>query len=222
MCKAGLGGRCFTRLGSRGGQIVGCGDTGVDVRHCAPQQPASLRRRHIERRDHTMGTDHVAGSIAGRSPTTTASVRTTAWPKTPGWRSRTSARSPRRVFQKFGKRSHIAIRWAKTTTNTRVAGARIHSDSWGWSSKYYGQKCTRLTSLRGEIPRFCRCLRSETTVGNAQGIQHGDGRVVYYADGRHLRAPANAKNILGVGATLSSNSGSVSSVTSRTPTRGRG
>mmetsp|Transcript_11197 Transcript_11197/g.17986 ORF Transcript_11197/g.17986 Transcript_11197/m.17986 type:complete len:280 (-) Transcript_11197:100-939(-) len=74
------------------------------------------------------------------------------------------------------------------------AGARIHSDSWGYSSKSYSSETYEVDEFAAANPLFLPMF----AVGNA-GDDTTTGVDTY-------GAPANAKNILAIGATLSSNS----------------
>jgi len=73
------------------------------------------------------------------------------------------------------------------------AGARVHSDSWGYDTPYYTQTTYEVDEFAAAYPLFLPMF----AVGNA-----GNSSSVYPTYG----APANAKNILAIGATMSSSS----------------
>ena len=124
----------------------------------------------------------------------------------------------------------------------RVAGARIHSDSWGWSAKQYSQSVYEIDEFVARNPSFLPMFALGNDGKYTQSVYeyHGGAQHVYetcpwctkqeimdglcpwctkvdYTDGRYsFGAPANAKNILGVGATLSSNSGPITSTSEDT------
>jgi subtilisin family serine protease len=73
-------------------------------------------------------------------------------------------------------------------------GARIHSDSWGYSSSYYGVESYEVDHFVHTNPFFLPLFAA----GNS-GYTRRDGI-------RTLGSPANAKNALAIGATFSPNS----------------
>ena len=176
------------------GQIVGVGDTGADRRSCylsAATKFAMYRGLVLENGapnemdDQGHGT-HVCGSIAGHS-------------EAPGGVNYNGVAKDAQLAltDLTGSNGHIV-----NTINMNSdyyqhaydAGARIHSDSWGYSAKNYMVMTYQVDEFAAANPLFLPMF----AVGN-YGSTTSNG---VYTCG----APANAKNILAVGATLSPNS----------------
>ena len=268
---AGLGLSPFHEAGITGvGQVVGCGDTGVDVRHCAFQQANKFAmHRGADMLDTDGHGTHVAGSIAGALTDSEThgpydgvakdarlaftdigslvhECCDTGWDGECGYDyccgtvTKCTASSPD-VW------SYTGLYPADTMGDdyyeyARVAGARIHSDSWGWSAKQYSQSVYEIDEFVARNPSFLPMFALGNDGKYTQSVYeyHGGAQHVYetcpwctkqeimdglcpwctkvdYTDGRYsFGAPANAKNILGVGATLSSNSGPISSTSEDT------
>ena len=178
------------------GEVVGCGDSGLDVNSCffrddrnnaagpAHRKLAMYRAIADNRDDNGHGT-HVAGSIAGSAlGVTGASAQ----------RYDGVAKGARIAFTDLGTgRDGSLITPVDLSGNyfeqAYRAGARIHSDSWGSSTLSY-------TSASREVDEFCWARQDFLPVFAAGN--YGE----FASAGRTITAPANAKCALAVGASL--------------------
>ena len=173
------------------GQIVGVGDTGADRTNCylSASDKFALYAGTVTNADGTLdvkdsdghGT-HVAGSVAGRR-------------NHGGGEAEGGAKDAKLAFIDLAgddgklKISHSLYAYLN---KTYAVGARIHVNSWGFSTSSYGYVGTEIDRFHRDHPDFLSLF----AVGNS-------GRTKVYGIGT-VQSPSIAKNVLSVGATASS------------------
>jgi hypothetical protein len=183
------------------GQVVGVGDGGADRRNCylsATSKFVMYRATVMENGVYNVVDDdghgtHVCGSIAGNAGSSGSYVA-----------------SGSENYDGVAKDAQLAftdIGWSGEGYGGELnnmgsdyyqhaydLGARIHSDSWGYKTRSYGWQTYEVDEFAAAnpmfLPMFAMMNEGETTPNGL--YTHG--------------TPANAKNILAIGATLSSNS----------------
>ncbi len=184
-------------------QVVGIGDSGIDVRSCffahayprnasaAPLPPGPGHRKLLaynsafgDALDANGHGTHTAGSLAGACAAGPAQAGAAKWDgMAPAARlafTDLGTGSGGRLFLPTSLQDFYAFAYSR--------GARVHSDSWGGDLSIYD-------TLAREVDEFAWCHRDFLPVfaaGNFGGV----------AGAAHVANPATSKNALAVGATL--------------------
>ena len=174
------------------GQIVGVGDTGADRRNCflSGESKFVMYRSVVNDADGTPNdTDeqghgtHVVGSIAGSTTTTTRDDHDGI------------ARRARIAFTDMSGSEGGLVTTSDMGdgyyAHARDVGARVHSDSWGYSTTTYPTASRETDEFAWNHKTFLPLF----AVGNS-GLDDVHGLETF-------KAPSNAKNALAVGVTMS-------------------